>query len=140
MIENDVSSLIGNAVLAGWIGSGGHVTHNLEITQSNQFIIESMAEFITRLLNVNPVIYRDEDGGDDGGHNKRYVYRLRINRSRDMGIMALNVGIFDYNRRNQWLLLVLYRLISHSGNFQMKDESLKKLDDIIKEIKKENKS
>jgi hypothetical protein len=51
------------------------------------------------LLNVTPVTYCDEDGGDDGGHNKRYGYRLRIN-TPDVGVMALNVGIFDYNRRS----------------------------------------
>ena len=139
MVQNDVSSLIGNAVLAGWFASDGTVCIDLEITQSNQFIIESMAAFIKRLLNVTPVIRRDEGGGDDGGHNKRYVYKLKIARS-DVGIMALNVGIFDYNRRNQWLLVVLYKLISHSSNFLMKDESLQKLDDILREIKKENKS
>jgi hypothetical protein len=139
MVQNDVSSLIGNAVLAGWFASDGTVCIDLEITQSNQFIIESMAAFIKRLLNVTPVIHCNKTGGDDGGHNKRYSYVLRINRP-DVGIMALNVGIFDYNRRNQWLLVVLYKLISHSSNFQMKKESLKKLDDILKKIKKENKS
>ena len=96
-----------------------------------------MAEFLKRLLKVNPVITCMDQGGDYGGHNTRYNYTLRINRS-DVGVMALNVGIFDYHRHNQWLLVVLYKLISHSGDFQMKDESLKKLDDKIKEIKKEN--
>jgi hypothetical protein len=137
MIENDVSSLIGNAVLAGWFGSDGYVGKHLNIYQSNRFIIESMAEFLKRLLSVNPVIRYDDQGGDDGGHNTRYKYRLRIN-STEVGVMALNVGIFDYSRRNQWLLVVLYKLIFHSGDFQMKDESLKKLDDIIKKIKKKN--
>jgi hypothetical protein len=139
MIENNVSSLIGNAVLAGWTASDGTVDHDLEITQSNEFFIESMADFIERLLNVDSVISCNKTGGDDGGHNTRYSYVLRIN-TPDVGIMALNVGIFDYNRRNQWLLVVLYKLISHSSNFQMKKESLKKLDDILKKIKKENKS
>ena len=140
MIENDVSSLIGNAVLAGWFGSDGHVgPYKLEIYQSNRFIIESMVEFLKRLLNVNPVVDCNDRGGDDGGHNIRDNYVLRIKTS-EMGVMALNIGIFDYNRRNQWLLVVLNKLISHSGDFQMEDESLKKLNDIIKKIKKENKS
>jgi len=120
-------------VLAGWTGSDGCVNdYRTYICQSNQAFCEGLADAFEQVYSRGrPSVLKERNWRSV---NSRGVYRVNFTQEQTTTLL-FRVGIFDYARRSQWLVVALKKLVKAS-TAENKDSVLHLLNDLLSYIKR----
>ena len=121
--------LVLNYHMGGMLGSDGCIQcDEIRLCQSNRFYLESLARKLEEHFGFQrPSV--GHNGGDSASVNSRAKYAMRIRRDEDRVLATAYFGVFDYNRRVQWLVQLIAIIISNT-NLQNK----KAIEDFLKEF------
>lgn len=113
MVQSRISCIF-NYHGAGMMGSDGYIGPNIvELYQSNEEYCNSFARACTSALGFQSPRVR-HDSMNRRSLNSRAAWRVEF-RGENQVLAAVHFGSFDYNRRTQWLVMVIIKLIQKSG-------------------------
>ena len=113
MVQSRISCIL-NYHGAGMMGSDGYIgPDKVELYQSNEEYCNSFARACTSALGFQSTQVRDASM-NRRSLNTRAAWRVEF-RGEDQVLAAVHFGSFDYNRRTQWLVMVIIKLIQKSS-------------------------
>jgi len=135
-------ALLLNICVAGWMGSdstvgGGSTGGSTSLFQSNSPLLNALAQTLQRAFGFSSV--------PRVGRQQRTETRTRdlfsLNFSTEQAeALILLVGSFDYNRRAQWLLTLIMRLVVNAPDFANKRNIQEFIEDLLIVIREEEES
>ena len=121
--------------IAGLLSADGCIQlGEVTLGQSNQYLLEAIAAMIGMLPECTEPVVRNDDGNGTKSPNSRSAYVMDAGGGSMCAMMVVYFGSFDYMRRSQWLVLLLFILIKNA-NVPNEAKIVCLLRDLLKYIK-----